>query len=95
MGIYISESKLELTDGVFVRSNHAADEGGGFFLDEGTVVMRRNCTIALNSAQDGGAAVLRTISSMELSDSVRVVENTAENDGGAFWLRDISSLFAR
>jgi predicted outer membrane repeat protein len=47
-GIYISESKLELTDGVFVRSNHAADEGGGFFLDEGTVVMRRNCTIALN-----------------------------------------------
>ena len=93
--IHVDKSKVELTDGVFVHSNHAADDGGGFSVVEGTVVIRRNCTIALNSANDGGAVVLRTISSMELSDSVRVVENTAENDGGAFWLRDVSSLFAR
>ncbi len=79
-------SQLELMD-TRVNGNTATGEGGGIYVERGTLQLYSGAQVALNAARNGGGVAARNGALVEMSGG-NVLVNTALFDGGGIYAPD-------
>ena len=87
-GIALLASNATLTD-VWLKNNDA-DQGGGMYLDEYSVIEATRTVAALNTATDGGGANVDG-GSLTLTNTITLFNEASDSGGGVFVSGDLAA----
>jgi fibronectin-binding autotransporter adhesin len=96
-GLYVSGSKLTLTDGVLVSRNKAlGGAGGGIYIDEGGTETVSGGTIAFNTTQStwNGGGIYNLAGNLTLKGVYVGPDNAANQGGGMYLATNSQTTFA-